>query len=107
MKYELELTVSGMDKAKMDALYEFLDDNEYSYVGRENTYEECESEDEVHMNLEELVMDDALCLTEVKCPKCYNTFFVDFRNFKYEVRDDGDFAIIHCPYCGKEFKEAV
>lgn len=55
MRYELELTVSGMDKAMMDRLYDFLDNNEYSYVGRENTYEEREAEEEVHMTFEEYI----------------------------------------------------
>ena len=55
MRYELELTVSGMNKAMMDRLYAFLDNNEYSYVGRENTYEEREAEEEVHMTFEEYI----------------------------------------------------
>lgn len=55
MRYELELTVSGMDKTMMDRLYEFLDNNEYSYVGHENTYEEREAEEELHMTFEEYI----------------------------------------------------
>lgn len=40
MRFELNLTVSGMDAAKMAALYDFLDDNKYSYVGSETEYDE-------------------------------------------------------------------
>lgn len=55
MKYELNVVIFGMNKDKLDALYEFLDDNEYDYVGRENTYDECEDEDEVDMSFEEYI----------------------------------------------------
>ena len=55
MRYELKLTVSGMNKDKLDALYEFLDDNHYDYVGHENTYDEWEGRPEVHMNFEEYI----------------------------------------------------
>ena len=46
-------------------------------------------------------------LFETACLRCGCIFSVDYKWFKYEYRDDGDFAIIHCPYCGKVFKECV
>lgn len=55
MRYELKLTVSGMNKDKLDALYEFLGDNHYDYVGSESTYDEWEGRPEVHMNFEEYI----------------------------------------------------
>lgn len=50
-------------------------------------------------------------LTEVTCPYAYcgGIFTADYRWFKYKSVADGSgsYAIIHCPYCGKKFKEWV
>ena len=48
-------------------------------------------------------------LFEITCPYtcCGGIFSADYRWFKYESRDNDDFAVIYCPYCGRKFKECV
>lgn len=48
-------------------------------------------------------------LDETQCPynHCRGIFAVDYRWLHYQVMDDGDFAVISCPYCHKTFKEAI
>lgn len=46
-------------------------------------------------------------LWEFRCRQCDNIFAADFRWFKYESDDYGDFAVVHCPYCGRIARHAV
>ena len=50
-------------------------------------------------------------LSKVTCPNpyCGGIFSADYRWFKYVSKEDQarSFAVIHCPYCGKTFRECV
>lgn len=54
---------------------------------------------------------EAPILFEHTCPYpyCGGIFTADDRWFKYVTMQDGSgtFSIIHCPYCGKTFREAI
>ena len=55
MRFEMNLTISGMDSRMLATLYEFLDENEYDYVGHESQYDEFEDTEVSRMNFEEYI----------------------------------------------------
>ena len=46
-------------------------------------------------------------LDDIECPYCHKWFCADYDFFKYEEKEEGTFAKIFCPYCGKRHGRCI